>query len=57
MRVKLTIITIVSLVAIWRLPTQSQVRRYVTPPNQVVAIRAGHLFDAKSGNMLNNQIV
>jgi imidazolonepropionase-like amidohydrolase len=29
----------------------------VTPPDQVVAIRAGRMFDSKSGNMLNNQIV
>src|SRR5438552_16321253 len=57
LRATMTIITIVLLVAIWRLPAQSQVRRYVTPPAQVVAIRAGRLFDAKSGNMLNNQVV
>src|ERR1051326_5143898 len=56
-RVKLTIITIVLLVGILRVPTHSQGRRYVTPPNQVVAIRAGRLFDVKTGNMLNNQIV
>jgi imidazolonepropionase-like amidohydrolase len=31
--------------------------KYFAPPNQVIAIRAGHLFDAKSGTMLNNQIV
>ncbi len=29
----------------------------MTPPTQVLAIRAGRLFDAKSGKMLNNQIV
>jgi len=28
-----------------------------TPPDQVVAVRAGRLFDAKSGTMLGNQIV
>jgi imidazolonepropionase-like amidohydrolase len=36
---------------------QSQERKFVTPPGQVVAIRAGKLFDAKSGTLLNNQIV
>jgi imidazolonepropionase-like amidohydrolase len=56
-RVKLMIVAIVLFLGIWRLPAHSQQRRYVTPPAQVVAIRAGRLFDAKSGNMLNNQIV
>jgi imidazolonepropionase-like amidohydrolase len=37
--------------------SQAQVRRYVTPRDQVIAIRAGHLFDAKTGNMLANQVV
>ncbi len=31
--------------------------KYLAPPNQVVAIRAGRLFDARSGRMLSNQIV
>src|SRR5262249_43628405 len=56
-RVKLLIIAIILFLGMWSFPTQSQVRRYVTPPAQVVAIRAGHLFDAKSGKMLDNQIV
>src|SRR5262252_4702129 len=56
-RVKLMIIAIIVFVGSWRFPAQSQVRRYVTPPAQVVAIRAGHLFDARSGKMLDNQIV
>ncbi len=38
-------------------PSQAQVRRFVTPPDQVVAIRAGRLFDSKSGGMLTNQVV
>src|SRR3989442_6549557 len=38
-------------------PTYSQERKFVTPPGQVVAIRAGKLFDSKSGNMLDNPIV
>src|SRR3954471_18800974 len=40
-----------------RTPLHSQERRYITPPAQVVAIRAGRLFDAKSGSLLNNQII
>ena len=31
--------------------------KFLAPPGQVIAIRAGRLFDAKSGNILNNQIV
>ena len=38
-------------------PLQSQVRRFVTPPDQVVAIRAGQMFDSRSGTMLPNQVV
>ncbi len=38
-------------------PSQAQVKRFITPPDQVVAIRAGHLFDARSGTMLANQVV
>jgi imidazolonepropionase-like amidohydrolase len=56
-RVTLLIITIILLLGTWRVPAHSQNRRYVTPPGQVVAIRAGRLFDASSGNLLNNQIV
>src|SRR6266704_2071672 len=36
---------------------QAQARKFLAPPTQVVAIRAGRFFDAKSGNILNNQIV
>jgi imidazolonepropionase-like amidohydrolase len=38
-------------------PTQAQVRRFLTPPDQVVAVRAGRMFDSRSGNMLTNQVV
>ena len=38
-------------------PAQSQVRRFVTPPDQVVAIRAGQMFDSRSGTMVPNQVV
>jgi len=34
--------------------TQAQGRRFLASPTQVIAIRAGRLFDAKSGAMLNN---
>jgi len=34
-----------------------QTGKFLVPPDQVVAIRAGRLFDAKSGTLLNNQVV
>ena len=54
---KLTVALIAGLIATFAIPTHSQEHKFVTPPMQVVAIRAGRLFDAKSGNLLNNQIV
>src|ERR1044071_5967434 len=38
-------------------PMQSQERKFITPAGQVVAIRAGRLFDSKSGTLLNNQVI
>src|SRR5437773_907031 len=38
-------------------PLHSQERKFLTPPAQVVAIRAGKLFDAKTGTLLNNQVI
>ena len=39
-------------------PAQAQVAgKYLAPKDQVVAIRAGHLFDARSGMMIANQVV
>src|SRR5439155_25095909 len=32
-------------------------RKFLAPPTQVIAVRAGRLFDAKSGSLLNNQVV
>jgi imidazolonepropionase-like amidohydrolase len=29
----------------------------IAPPDQIVAVKAGHLFDSKSGEMLSNQVV
>ena len=31
--------------------------RFVTPPDQVIAVRAGRLFDSRSGTLLTNQVV
>jgi imidazolonepropionase-like amidohydrolase len=38
-------------------PALAQLPHVIAPPDQVVAIKAGHLFDAKSGAMLSNQVV
>src|SRR5205809_1700472 len=51
------IITFVAIVLLLNTPTHSQERKFLTPPNQLVAVRAGKLFDPKSGNLLNNQSV
>ena len=37
--------------------TAAQQSPYLAPPEQIVAIRAGRLFDAKAGTILNNQVV
>ena len=54
---KLTIFALIATAGLWHIPAQSQERKFVTPPNQVVAIRAGRLFDSKTGNLLNNQVI
>jgi imidazolonepropionase-like amidohydrolase len=36
---------------------QAQESPYLASPTQVVAVRAGHLFDARAGTMLSNQTV
>jgi imidazolonepropionase-like amidohydrolase len=51
------ILALLISIAVYNGLLQSQERKFTTPPNQVIAIRAGKLFDAKSGNLLNNQIV
>ena len=45
------------VVAIISSSLQSQERRFVTPNEQLVAIRAGRLFDSRSGAILNNQLI
>ena len=46
------------LVALAGSPASAQgVGKYLAPRDQVVAIRAGKLFDARSGNLLANQVI
>src|SRR5712664_999939 len=41
-----------------RTPSASpEARKYLAQPNQLVAIRAGRLFDARSGKMLASQVI
>ena len=54
---KAAIVLVAAIAGLASSPSQSQVRRFLTPQDQVVAIRAGRLFDAKSGSMLTNQVV
>jgi imidazolonepropionase-like amidohydrolase len=51
------IVTVIAILALCHQDLRSQERKFLTPPGQVVAIRAGKFFDAKSGNLLNNQVV
>jgi imidazolonepropionase-like amidohydrolase len=44
--------------ALTSMPAAAQgIGKYLAPRDQVVAIRAGHLFDAKSGTLLDNQVI
>src|SRR5262245_58527238 len=56
-RLARTLIVLTVTTALLHSPLQSQQRRFITPPGQVIAIRAGRLFDSRSGTMLNNQII
>ena len=50
-------LTLMTIAILLNRPVESQERRFITPPGQVIAIRAGKLFDAKSGSLVNNQII
>ena len=46
------------IVGLAALPVRAQLAgKYLAPVDQIVAIRAGRLFDARSGAMLDNQVV
>ncbi len=38
-------------------PALAQSPHIIAPPDQVIAVKAGHLFDSKLGEMLSNQVV
>ena len=54
----LAFVTAATLASVAASPAYAQTTgKFLTPPDQTVAIRAGRLFDSKSGTLLNNQIV
>jgi imidazolonepropionase-like amidohydrolase len=46
-----------SIVAASTAAQAQQDRRYRTPPDQIVAVKAAHMFDSLSGTILDNQVV
>jgi len=55
---KLLVVSVAVFAALASAPLRSQeARKFLAPPNQVVAIRAARLFDARSGAMVTNQVV
>ena len=52
--------TLVAVISLSTALVQSQggaPARFTTPPDQVLAVRAGRLFDSRSGTLLSNQVV
>jgi imidazolonepropionase-like amidohydrolase len=54
---KLVVASLAAISAAASTPAWSQAPHVIAPADQVIAIRAGHLFDSKSGAMLSNQVV
>jgi imidazolonepropionase-like amidohydrolase len=55
---KLTALFVAMMAGSVSTPAHSQLAgKFLVSPNQVIAIRAGRLFDSRAGTMLNNQIV
>ena len=53
---KLAVISI-AVVAAASTSARAQAPHIIAPPDQVIAVKAGHLFDSKRGEMLANQVV
>ncbi len=55
---KLAVVFVTAMIGMASAPVRAQgVGKYLAPRDQVVAIRAGHLFESRSGRMLDNQVV
>ncbi len=60
----LSIVSVAAAIGVAAGPALSQereaapgLRKHLAPPDQVIAIRAGNMFDSKSGAVLHNQII
>src|SRR5215470_10833672 len=62
----LAVVSLAAAISVTAGPARSQedgaapnpaLRKHLAPSDQVVAIRAGRMFDSKSGAMLSNQII
>src|SRR5262245_18073075 len=55
---KLAVVSAAVIAGVANQPLRAQgIGKYFAPQDQIVAIRAGHLFDSRSGNIQNNQVV
>jgi imidazolonepropionase-like amidohydrolase len=54
---KLAVMSIAAIAAAASTPAWSQVPHVIAPADQVIAVKAGRVFDAKLGEMLTNQVV
>src|SRR6202051_4792310 len=57
LRNKLAVASLAVIATAAGTPAWSQAPHVIAPADQVIAIRAGHLFDSKSGALLSNQVV
>jgi imidazolonepropionase-like amidohydrolase len=54
---KLAVLFLAAMAATAATPLKAQFAHVKTPKDQVVVIKAGHLFDSKTGTMLTNQMI
>ena len=55
---KLAVVAVAVIAGTANQPLRVQgVGKYLAPQDQVIAIRAGQLFDSRSGSIRNNQVV
>jgi hypothetical protein len=55
---KLAVVAVAVIAGMANHPLRAQgVGNYLAPKDQVIAIRAGRLFDSRSGSIRNNQVV
>ena len=55
---KLAVVSAAVIAGVANQPLRAQgIGKYFAPQDQIVAIRAGHLFDSRSGNIQTNQVV